>query len=196
MATKRSGNNDDGEAAETRGGGTSRGAGSATRGGAAKKTATGTGRTKKTAGATAKKAVAAKHDASAGARKTAATGRSGSTGATGKKRSRPNLKADLRDFAAGRPEGWNHEDWMAFLEDLQARGHNIQDREAIGRALERERLDMILERAGGVGPKSRKALVERFETVWSLRNASADEIEQVAKVSPEIAQGVKDSVAG
>src|SRR5687768_16130568 len=56
----------------------------------------------------------------------------------------PDLKKDLRDFASGRPQGWGHDDWLNFLESLKSRGHDVADREAIGVALERERLDLAL----------------------------------------------------
>jgi hypothetical protein len=101
------------------------------------------------------------------------------------------LRKDLRDFASGRPRGWGHDDWIRFLEDLQARGHDIRDREAIGIALEKERLDVALTPVRGMGPQRRAALVERYGTVWNLRNAPVDEIAQTAKLPRDLAERVK-----
>jgi excinuclease UvrABC nuclease subunit len=103
----------------------------------------------------------------------------------------PKLSKDLRDFASGRPEGWNHDDWLAFLESLQSRGHNIEDREAIGLALERERLDLALSGVKGVGPQRKKALIERYGNVWNLRNADPAEIAAVGNLPRPLAEQVK-----
>jgi hypothetical protein len=142
--------------------------------------------------------------AQAGAGKAAAGGggagtqrrAAGGGGATRSRAAKPDLKKDLREFAAGRPQGWSHDDWLRFLEDLQSRGHNIEEREEIGRALERERLDIALEKVGGVGPQKRRALVERFGTLWSLRNASAEDIASAGNLSQDVAQRVRQEAGG
>lgn len=107
----------------------------------------------------------------------------------------PDLRTDLRDFAAGRPQGWSHDDWLAFLEWLQGRGHNVEDRDVVGRMLEAERLDLALAPVRGMGPQRRTALVERFGTIWNLRNADADEIASVARIPRELADRVKEAVS-
>ena len=124
------------------------------------------------------------------------TGRGAASGgarAAGRKKE-PNLKKDLRDFASGRPEGWNHEDWLDFLENLRDRGHDIRDREAIGVALEKERLDVALSRVKGVGPQRRAALVDRYGTIWDLRNAEADEIARHGNIPLPLAEKVKQEM--
>ncbi|HEY0035397.1 MAG TPA: hypothetical protein VGB66_01855, partial [Longimicrobium sp.] len=50
------------------------------------------------------------------------------------------LQADLRAFAIARPSGWNHEDWLGFLDFLREKGHDLSAPEEIGSRLERERL--------------------------------------------------------
>ncbi|HYJ78219.1 MAG TPA: hypothetical protein VEW03_01350, partial [Longimicrobiaceae bacterium] len=70
----------------------------------------------------------------------------------------------MRAFAAARPEGWGHEDWISFLDHLRTRGHETGDDAGIGRLLERERLSVLLERIPGMGPRRVQAVVERFET--------------------------------
>lgn len=105
------------------------------------------------------------------------------------------LHRELRDFAAARPEGWDHRDWINFLESLQGRGFDIQDRDAIGVALERERLDLALSSVKGLGPQRRRALVDRFGHVWTLRNANPAEIAEVARVPLDLAAAARDAVA-
>lgn len=101
------------------------------------------------------------------------------------------LERDLRDFASARPEGWNHDDWIRFLEALEARGHDITNREAIGLALERERLGLALSRVKGVGPKRKTALIEKYGNVWTLRNAEPTDIADAAGIPLELAREVK-----
>jgi hypothetical protein len=112
------------------------------------------------------------------------------TGRGGAARS-PDLRRDLREFASARPSGWEHEDWLNFLETLQQRGHNVNDRDMIGRALERERLDLALSGVKGVGPQRRQALIEAFGTVWNVRNAEVERIAEVAKVPRTLAEQIK-----
>lgn len=106
----------------------------------------------------------------------------------------PNLQKDLRDFASARPEGWNHEDWVGFLESLQSRGHDIADRESIGVALEKERLDLALSGVKGVGPQRRQALIEKYGTLWSLRGADPDEIAKTANMPRSLAERIKNEM--
>jgi hypothetical protein len=117
--------------------------------------------------------------------------RSGAGTGANVERGRVDLRKDLRDFASGRPQGWGHDDWIRFLEDLQSRGHDIRDREAIGIALEKERLDVALTPLRGMGPQRRAALVERYGTIWNLRNAPVAEIAQTARVPTDLAERVK-----
>jgi hypothetical protein len=105
------------------------------------------------------------------------------------------LRRDLRDFASARPQGWNHDDWLNFLESLKERGHDINDRDAIGMMLEKERLDLALSRIRGMGPQRRQALVERYGTIWNLRNADVDEIAATAKIPRNLAEAVKADLA-
>lgn len=105
------------------------------------------------------------------------------------------LKKDLRDFASARPEGWSHEDWIRFLESLESRGHNIANRELIGIALEKERLDLALSGVRGLGPQRRSALIEKYGTVWNLRNADVDEVRAVGRLPAGLAEEAKAAVS-
>jgi hypothetical protein len=126
------------------------------------------------------------------AKKTTGTRTSRATGAstTGD----TDLQRDIREFAKGRPQGWNHEEWLAFLEHLKERGHNINDREAIGSLLERERINLLLEKIPGLGPQRIRTLSEKFGSVWSLRDADATRIATEAKLPRDVAQRVVEAL--
>lgn len=98
------------------------------------------------------------------------------------------LAADLRAFAVARPSGWDHGDWVSFLAHLGEQGHDVSDADGIGRRLERERLGVVLGAVQGLGPKRVDALVERFETLWSLRQASAAEVASVPGMTRPLAE--------
>lgn len=104
------------------------------------------------------------------------------------------LRKDLRAFAATRPQGWNHEEWTGLLAQLRERGHDISDPDAIGSMLERERLSALLEGVPGLGPKRVQAITERFDALWRLRNASADEISREANLPLPLAEKIAEVV--
>jgi hypothetical protein len=106
----------------------------------------------------------------------------------------PDLKKHLKDFASGRPQGWSHEDWESFLGHLRTQGHDTSNADAIGLALERERLSLALQKVEGLGQRRIKNLAERFTTVWSLRHADVEDIAQVANVPRDLADRIKSSV--
>ena len=105
------------------------------------------------------------------------------------------LQADLRAFAIARPAGWNHEDWMSFLAHLNDRGHDVSDHQTIGIRLERERLAVALEAIEGLGPKRVHSLVDRFQTLWSMRHAQAADIATVAGMTRPLAERVAQHMA-
>ncbi|CAN5638886.1 hypothetical protein BH23GEM6_BH23GEM6_14510 [soil metagenome] len=106
----------------------------------------------------------------------------------------PDLTKDLRDFASGRPQGWSHDDWESFLGHLSRRGHDTSNADAIGLALERERLALALQQVDGLKPQQVKSLANRFTTIWSLRNAEVEDIEAAAKLPRNMAERIKRSV--
>jgi hypothetical protein len=128
------------------------------------------------------------------ASKSSAKSASGGTQAAARTK-KPDLRKDLRDFASARPEGWGHEDWLAFLEDLQKRGHNVSDREAIGMALEKERLDLALGKVKGLNPQRRQSLVEKYGTLWGLRDADSDEIAASAQIPRDLVDRIKQGMS-
>lgn len=108
----------------------------------------------------------------------------------------PDLQKDLRAFASGRPDGWGHDDWLHFLEDLEQRGHNVNDRDAIGSMLERERLVLALEKVPGVGPRRVQAIADRYGYLWRLRETDADQLAREAKVPRGVAERVIGAIGG
>lgn len=100
------------------------------------------------------------------------------------------LQSDLRAFAIAQPSGWNHEDWMAFLGHLKETGHDVSDHQTIGARLERERLAVALEAIEGLGPRRVQSLVDRFQTMWSMRRAEAADVATVAGMTRPLAERV------
>jgi hypothetical protein len=106
----------------------------------------------------------------------------------------PDLRADLRDFVAARPSGWGHDDWVVFLDYLRGRGHDTADSDAIGLALERERLSASLEGVQGMGPRRTQALVERYDTLWSAKRADVDDLASVPGMNRALAEKVRQAL--
>ena len=106
----------------------------------------------------------------------------------------PDLGADLRQFVSDNPHGWGHGEWMGLLDQLRERGHSVDDTDQIGRSLERERLAATLEGVEGVGPQRVKSIVDRYETLWSLRQADVDDVAQSAKIPRPLAERIKAAV--
>jgi hypothetical protein len=104
------------------------------------------------------------------------------------------LRAELRGFAASRPQGWNHDDWTALLTALSNRGHDVDDPERIGEALERERLASVLADVPGMGPRRIDALVTRFATLWRLSQADVAELVALRTIPRALAERTLDTV--
>lgn len=98
------------------------------------------------------------------------------------------LAMDLRAFAIARPSGWNHDDWVLFLEYLASQGHDVSDADGIGRRLEQERLGISLGGVPGLGPRRVQSLVDRFGSLWSMRHAGADDVAAVPGMTRPLAQ--------
>lgn len=107
----------------------------------------------------------------------------------------PDLTRDLREFAAAYADGWSHDDWTGLVGRLGERGHDTSDPDQLGMQLERERLRVKLESIEGLGPKRVQALIDSFDTLWSLRQAGVDEIASVPSIPRAAAERVRQSVA-
>jgi len=106
------------------------------------------------------------------------------------------LRAHARDFVARHPDGWSHHDWLALLAELREAGLDTDEPEAVGAALEHERLLVVLERAGikGLGPKRREAVAGHFGRLWDLRNASVDQIAELPSFHRGLAEALHDAI--
>ena len=105
-----------------------------------------------------------------------------------------NLRADLREFASARPGGWNHDDWIGFLDHLRGRGHDVSDSDGVGIQLERERLAHRLEQVPGMGAKRVDTIVDRYHTLYSARHADVDELAGLPGMNRALAERVKQQL--
>ena len=162
-------------------------------GAAAKKTgsASKTASAQKSAPAAAK-GVSAQKSATKSAQKSAS--KSAQKSAPAKRAGGLDLRAEARGFVAGRPQGWNHDEWLGFLEDLRQRGHNVEDRDAIGSMLERERLGVVLERVEGISAQRVRSISERYGNVWRLKDATPEELARETKIPQPLAERILESV--
>ncbi len=100
------------------------------------------------------------------------------------------LHEELRKFVRDHPHGWGHDDWLRLLFHLSENGVDTADEDAIGLALEGERLRRTLADLGvkGLGPKRIEAVAEHFGTVWNLKDASWEAVAEVQGVSGTLAR--------
>lgn len=104
------------------------------------------------------------------------------------------LRRDLREFVQAHPGGWGHNEWIGLVNLLKDRGHDTSDTDAVGMALERERLTIVLERVPGLGPRRVQAIADRYPRVWNVMQAGAEEIAMAANLPRAVAQRVKDAL--
>lgn len=106
------------------------------------------------------------------------------------------MEARLADFVRENPGGWEHHQWEALLGRLDSDGHDVSDREAVGRELERIRLRLRLEElhVRGLGPKRRTAVVEHFGRLWDVEQASADELAAVPSLNRAVARDLHQAL--
>jgi len=105
-----------------------------------------------------------------------------------------NLTRELESFVQDHPNGWSHDEWLELLYHLSQKGHDTRNEDAIGLALERERLVQTLGQLEirGLGPKRREALATRFGTLWSLMEATPEEIAGVPGLHRTLADQISD----
>jgi hypothetical protein len=105
-----------------------------------------------------------------------------------------NLLSEIRRFVLDHPQGWRHDEWLGLLYHLSQNGINTENEESIGLVLERERLLQTLGNLSikGLGQKRREALATHFGTLWSLMEASPEEIAQVPGVPRSLADQIAD----
>ena len=106
------------------------------------------------------------------------------------------MKQRLQAFVERHPEGWNHVEWLALLAELGQNGGETGDPAEVGLALERTRLEWELSRRAvtGLGPKRREALVDRFETLWRLKQAQVEDVAGVPTIPRSLAEKVVQAI--
>ena len=106
------------------------------------------------------------------------------------------LTSEISRFSAEHPDGWGHEDWLGFLHRLSEAGHDVEDGDGIGLALENHRLSGVLRgmEIKGLGPKRIQALAGHFGMLWNLRNASPEDLAQLPSVSRSLAEQILDGI--
>ncbi len=157
----------------------------------AKKRSTGAAAVAATAVAAAAASVAA--GAAGAAKKRSSGGASKSRSRGGAAKAASGLAADLRDFVT-RFREWGHSEWLGLLEELRGKGHDVADTQSVGMQLERERLASRLEGVEGMTAKRVQAVVGRYGTLYSLRQASTEELAGVSGMNFALAETVKQQV--
>jgi hypothetical protein len=166
-------------------------------GAAAKKTGSASKTASAQKSAPAAEGGSAQKSAAKGAPKSAqkgATAKRAGGGGARKSGGSPDLRTEARGFVSGRPQGWNHDEWLGFLDDLRGRGHNVEDRDAIGSLLERERLAVTLEKVPGLGAQRVKSISERYGNVWRLKDASVDDLTRDTKIPRPLAERILETL--
>ncbi|HEX6071071.1 MAG TPA: helix-hairpin-helix domain-containing protein [Longimicrobiaceae bacterium] len=70
----------------------------------------------------------------------------------------------------------------------------MQDPDAIGTALERERLSAMLGAIQGVGAQRVGALAERYGTIWNLRQADVGDLTRAARIPRPLAERIRSAI--
>jgi ERCC4-type nuclease len=102
------------------------------------------------------------------------------------------VNGQLDEFVREHPEGWNHEEWLSLLSDLEGKGVDVSERDEIGAELERTRITWELQRRSvpGLGPKRAEAIAKRFGSLWRLQHASPEEVAKVPSMNRALAEKV------
>jgi len=130
----------------------------------------------------------------AGAARTARAARTRRPAADGRSMPEPDLRAELARFVQEHPDGWSHEDWMDLMERLTLSGYDTSDRDALGLALERTRLDLVLSKVQGLGEKRRSALLDRYPRLWDVQQASAEELASLPGITRPLAATIVETL--
>jgi len=106
------------------------------------------------------------------------------------------MRERLRTFVERHPGGWNHEEWLGLLSELEGAGADVSEPSAVGHELEKTRLAWELDRRSvpGLGPKRRAALVDRFGSFWRLQGASIEDVTEVRTINEALAEKVLGAI--
>lgn len=106
------------------------------------------------------------------------------------------ISEHLTAFVENHPDGWDHGDWVGLLHALDREGVDVGDPDELGLQLESTRLGWELRRRAvpGLGPKRIDAVVGRFGSLWSLKQATADEIAEIPTIHKTLAEKLSDTL--
>jgi hypothetical protein len=128
-------------------------------------------------------------------RKTAKVARAARRGSgTGRSVTQPDIGGHLRQFIAEHPTGWGHDEWLALLGQLRAQGHDVDDPDAVGATLERERLSIALGRVDGIGAQRIRSLSERYGSLWNLRQAGVEDLARSSRLPRAVAERIQSVI--
>ena len=80
-----------------------------------------------------------------------------------------------------------------YLQNLRNEAHRFAVASHIKKR-DKKMTESCLDHVIGIGPKKKKALLNYFGSTWNIKNASAEEIKNVIKVSLELAKAVINSI--
>lgn len=99
------------------------------------------------------------------------------------------LRQELRSFVQTHRDGWGHEEWMTLVSALADQGHETDDLDRLGLALEQERVREVLADlpVSGLGPKRQEVLSVCYPRMWDLEHASVEELAALPSVPRTVA---------
>ena len=100
------------------------------------------------------------------------------------------FRSHLRSFVHENQGNWDHDGWLGLLRQLEESGHDLADPDAIGAALERERLDWSLAKIRGLDEGLRATLVDRYGRIWELERASSHELQGIPGMTADLVRQV------
>lgn len=102
------------------------------------------------------------------------------------------MSTDIQAFVRDNMEGWNHDEWMGFIQHLGESGYDVSDQDGIGLTLEQERLRSLLRNWGvkGLGPKRIEALTYAYASLENMKGTDGPGIAERTGLPKQVAKEV------
>ena len=106
------------------------------------------------------------------------------------------LARELMAFVDVHAEGWSHDEWLELLHNLKNAGFDTSKEDDIGMALERARLARTLRQMGikGLGPKRIEAVADRFGTLWNLKHAPPEAVDEIQGLPSDVIHHLREGL--
>lgn len=106
------------------------------------------------------------------------------------------ISREIRAFVETHRDGWNHHEWMGLIDHLGVLGCDTSDPDAIGLALEQERVRDRLRSSGikGLGPKRIDAVAREFPYLIGLQSTEEAEIAARTGIPRKLAKEIRHRV--